>query len=94
MYATMKPATLALFMGLSMNTNAMQSMRAVHMLIALTGNVDVKGGHIVFDLTHVPARRGALRALYLPREEMAKAPGVKERPMYYGYDAMVAAHSQ
>lgn len=93
MYATTKPASLAFFMGLSMNTNAMQAMRAIHILIAITGNVDIKGGHIIFDLSHVPGRRGALKDLYLPREEMAKAPGVKERPMYYGYDAMVACHS-
>ena len=91
MYATLKPASLALFMGLSMNTNAMQAMRAIHMLIALTGNVDVKGAHLILDPTHKP--KTGDRELYMTKEEMAKAPGVKERPMFYGSEALVMSHS-
>jgi len=92
MYATLKPASLAFYMGLSMNTNAMQAMRAVHLLIALTGNVDVKGGNLLFERTHLPMSAVG-RKTYLPKEEMAKAPGVKERPMFYGRDALIFAHS-
>ena len=93
MYATLKPASLALYMGLAMNTNSMQALRAIHMLIALTGNVDVKGGHLLFDPEGRPMRGEDHPRLKLPREEMAKAPGVKERPMFYGYDALVFSHS-
>ena len=92
-YATEKPATLALYMGLAMNTNAMQTMRSIHMLIALTGNVDIKGGHLLFDRTHMPLAFEVDSKTYLSREEMAKAPGVKERPMFYGRDAMIVAQS-
>jgi len=94
MYATTKPASLALYMGLAQNTNAMQAMRAVHLLIALTGNVDVKGGNLLFDRTHMPMNLFELGPkTHLSKEEMAKAPGVKERPMYYGGEAIVNAPS-
>jgi len=92
MYATLKPASFALYMGASMNTNAMQAMRAMHLLIALTGNVDVKGGNLLFDRAHLPGSAVG-RKTYLSEEEMTKAPGVKERPMYYGRDALIFAHS-
>ncbi|MFC1868818.1 molybdopterin-dependent oxidoreductase [Thermodesulfobacteriota bacterium] len=93
MYATLKPGTLALYMGLAMNTNSMQAMRAIHMLIALTGNIDVKGGHLLFDEAQKPMKGEMHPNLFLSREEMAKAPGVKERPMFYGYDALIFSHS-
>ena len=94
MYATLKPASLALYMGLSMTTNAVQAMRAIHLLIALTGNVDVKGGNLFFDRTHLPINLFELAtSTFLPKEEMAKAPGVKERPMYYGRDSLTIAQS-
>ncbi len=92
LYATTKPATLALYMGVSMNTNAMQSMRAIHSLIALTGNVDIEGGNLILDRSRLPFLAPESK-ITLSREEMAKAPGVKERPMYYGKDALIFSHS-
>jgi len=90
MCATLKPAALTTRMGANMHTNAMQSLRAVELLIPLTGNVDVKGGNVlpIPNLPFVGRGELALR-LRLPKEEMAKAPGVREWPMFYGYDAAV-----
>ena len=94
MYATLKPASLALYMGLSMHTNAMQAMRAVHMLIALTGNVDVKGGNLFFERSQMPLNLFEIAPMTnLPEEEMAKAPGVKERSMFYGGEAIAPSPS-
>ncbi|MFC1823662.1 molybdopterin-dependent oxidoreductase [Thermodesulfobacteriota bacterium] len=94
LYATTKPATLALYMGVSMTTNAMQTMRAIHSLIALTGNVDVKGGNLLFDRSRLPVASAALEPrITLPKEEMEKAPGVKDKPMFFGKDALIFSHS-
>ena len=68
--------------------------RAIHSLIALTGNVDVKGGNLLFDHSRLPVASAALEPrITLPKEEMEKAPGVKERPMFYGKDALIFSHS-
>ncbi len=45
-YATTKPATIYEGNGLDMYTNGVESVRAIALLICLTGNLDVKGGNI------------------------------------------------
>jgi anaerobic selenocysteine-containing dehydrogenase len=94
MYATLKPASLNTHMGLSMHVNAIQSIRAVHLLMALTGNIDVKGGNLL-PMPNVPYfSRGAMDSkTRLSKEKMERAPGVKERPMYFGYNAFSFAPS-
>lgn len=94
MFATQKPAAITTRMGCAMNINAMQSIRAVDLLIALTGNVDVKGGNVlpIPDLPFVTSGQ-INKILRLPEEEMAKAPGAKEWPSFFGYDAPVYAQS-
>jgi anaerobic selenocysteine-containing dehydrogenase len=47
-YALTAPATIRDGNGLDMNTNGVQTVRAVQFLIALTGNYDVPGGNVVF----------------------------------------------
>jgi anaerobic selenocysteine-containing dehydrogenase len=47
-YATEGPATIRDGNGLDMNTNGVQTVRAITFLIALTGNYDVPGGNVVF----------------------------------------------
>jgi anaerobic selenocysteine-containing dehydrogenase len=47
-YALTKPATIREGNGLDMNTNGVQTVRALMFLIALTGNYDVPGGNVVF----------------------------------------------
>jgi len=95
MYATLKPASLALYMDLSVNTNTIQAMRTVHLLIALTGNVDVKGGNLIFGYTHLPVMGSTHPKIYpgLPEDEMVKASTVKDRPIYYGKNALLFAYS-
>lgn len=45
--ATVKPATLSMYTGLEYTDSGVQNLRAVYILYALTGNLDVPGG-IVF----------------------------------------------
>ncbi len=96
MYATLKPAAVSTRMGINMHTNAIQSLRAIDLLIALTGNIDVKGGNVLAipdsDLPYVPWWKIEL-ATRLSEQEMEKAPGVKDWPMFYGHNACIFAKS-
>jgi anaerobic selenocysteine-containing dehydrogenase len=46
LYATTKPATIYSRAALEMQANATQTLRAISILRAVTGNIDVKGGNI------------------------------------------------
>ncbi len=95
MYATLKPAAITCRMGLNMHTNALQSVRATVLLTALTGNLDVKGGNLLQKRNGIPyvTPIHMEQQTRLSKKEMDKAPGVKERPMYYGYEAPFFANS-
>jgi anaerobic selenocysteine-containing dehydrogenase len=45
-YATSKPAVLMTHMGIAMNHNSIQTSRALSLLIAITGNLDVSEGNV------------------------------------------------
>ena len=47
LYATIKPAALHHRVAVEHNTNSIQTERALTMLTALTGNIDVKGGNLL-----------------------------------------------
>jgi len=57
MYATSKPATISQGVSLDHCINGVQNSRAVSILIAITGNLDVVGGDIYFH----PLRQASLR---------------------------------
>ncbi len=46
-YATTKPAALHQRVAVEHNINSTQTVRALAMLVALTGNIDVKGGNLL-----------------------------------------------
>jgi len=46
MYATYKPAAIAHGVSLDHSTNGIQALRAVSVLVAITGNLDIPGGNI------------------------------------------------
>ncbi len=47
MYATLKPAIMEWGVAIEQNTNSLQTVRAIAILRALTGNIDVPGGDIL-----------------------------------------------
>jgi anaerobic selenocysteine-containing dehydrogenase len=47
MYATIKPACISPRNALDQHTNASCAIRAIDMLMAITGNLDVKGGNLI-----------------------------------------------
>jgi len=58
MYATAKPACIELGVGVEQQTNSTQAFRAIYILMAVTGNIDVPGGNILYGLSKfVPGPR-------------------------------------
>ncbi|WP_165047158.1 MULTISPECIES: molybdopterin dinucleotide binding domain-containing protein [unclassified Adlercreutzia] len=51
LYATSKPASIAIGLALDQNPNGMQACQCIMACMALTGNLDVPGGNIVADMS-------------------------------------------
>lgn len=96
MWMTTKPGSMTTRMGMNMHTNAMQSLRAANCLLALSGNIDIRGGNVlaipIDDRPYVPFFKMEAQSR-LDADTMDQAPGVKERPMYYGKNASIYARS-
>lgn len=97
LYASTKPAAMSLGHGVDSQSNAVQTARAYHSLIALTGNLDVPGGNrrakrhpgflSYWDFIRRPEYR-------LPREIEARAIGADAFPLWSGPESWaVAAHN-
>ncbi len=90
MYAQTKPASLHHRMGVTMHTNGLQTVRAIDMLIGITGNLDIPGGNLL----PFPAPNSKVLSAYiefprvykkrLPKKVRDQRYGVKEFP--FGYD--------
>lgn len=95
MYATIKPAGLALRLGLQAQVNGVQTCRAISCLLAISGNVDVRGGNLL--KKKLPGFQNYhdfvdIRAdLKLPREIEEKRIGARLFPLWCGPDSV--AHS-
>ena len=86
-YATSKPASLQSHLGVSMSYNSVQASRALSILVAITGNLDVKGGaefpNYPIKLTYMNLKR----QLRLIREIEEKAIGAETYPLLSGPDS-------
>lgn len=83
-YATSKPATLQSHLGVSMSYNSVQASRAISILIAITGNLDVRGGaefpSYPIKLTYMNIKKN----LRLTREVEEKTIGSDKYPLLSG----------
>lgn len=89
-YATSKPAILEWGLAIEQNTNTLQTVRAIAILRALTGNIDVPGGDIIGMniLQGYPTLKHKL-----PREMIKKRLGAEEYKLLGGWRAfMPSAH--
>lgn len=87
LYATLKPAALSLGHGVDSQVDGVQTARAFHLLVALTGNLDVPGGNrrgkrlpgllTYWDFIHRPEFR-------LPPDVEAKVIGADRFPLWSG----------
>ena len=90
LYATIKPAALHHRVAIEQNINSTQTVRALTILIALTGNIDIKGGNLlrtpVEGYTYATVLRRSKR--FRPAEEIEKKRiGAREYPLVAGPEA-------
>jgi anaerobic selenocysteine-containing dehydrogenase len=89
-YATLKPAVIDWGLGLEQNVNTLQTVRAIALLRAITGNLDVPGGDI---LGMNILRAYPLMKDKLPPESSKKRLGAEEFKLLGGWRAyMPSAH--
>jgi len=89
-YATIKPAVLEWGLGLEQNINSLQTLRAIAILRAITGNIDIPGGDILGMqiLRPYPTLKNKL-----PMESSKKRIGAEEFKLLGGWRAyMPSAH--
>jgi anaerobic selenocysteine-containing dehydrogenase len=93
LYATTKPAALHHRVALEHNINSTQTCRALAILVAITGNLDVPGGNVM--PMHVEGIIGCANLigagpLFRPELEIQeKRIGAKEYPLASGPDAVI-----
>ncbi|MBW1853748.1 MAG: molybdopterin-dependent oxidoreductase, partial [Deltaproteobacteria bacterium] len=77
LFATTKPACIKVGCGVEHHTNGVQSIRAINILLSITGNIDVKGGNTFIERT--PLSHPDVNSV-----SMDKALGSDEHPMFVG----------
>jgi anaerobic selenocysteine-containing dehydrogenase len=76
LYATHKPAILEEANGIDQHTNVVQTVRAMAILQAVTGNLDIPGGHLF--IPPLP-----LKDMTLREKAPSKALSLSSHPLYY-----------
>jgi len=74
-FATTKPACINVGSGVEHHTNGVQSIRAINILLSITGNIDVKGGNTFLNMA-------SLTPPDVNPVSMDKALGADEHPMF------------
>ena len=95
MYALNKPACMHTRMGVCMNTNTVQTIRAVSIMLALCGNLDIKGGNVFKRLP-----KGLKSRREIPDTDFRLSPeledkkiGAQEFPLISGSHTLVGNYS-
>lgn len=89
-YATSKPAVLLTHMGPTMQTNVIQTSRLLSILIAITGNFDIKDGNGVAQYPIDSYVEMSSKILRSSREVEEKQIGAAEFPLFSGPDSIRA----
>jgi anaerobic selenocysteine-containing dehydrogenase len=77
LYASTKPSIIQLGNGVDQHTNVVQTVRAIAIIIAVTGNIDVPGGNIL------PSSLGLTDISFRERIKDAYEKSVSTHPIYY-----------
>jgi len=84
MYATTKPASITQCLSIDQNADTISTSRAIAMLAAITGNIDVPGGNLMsMPMKEQPRSIEMLRG-YLTKEQNEKRLGSREYPLLAG----------
>jgi len=76
-FATTKPTCINVGSGVEHHTNGVQSIRAINILLSITGNIDVRGGNTFLNMA-------PLTPPDVHPVSMDKALGADEHPMFVG----------
>lgn len=88
-YATCRPGALHLRLGTNMTSNCIQTIRALAILMALTGNIDVKGGNLIPTPWRSPLSMfDQMKMLQQPEEVINQRAGANEFPLYAGAQSL------
>ncbi len=95
MYATIKPAVMHTRMGVCMTTKTIQTVRAISIMAAICGSLDVKGGNIFKRFPRGFKSKHQIRwnELGLPAEIQDRKIGAKEFPLFCSSDTLVGNYS-
>lgn len=95
MYATNKPAAMHTRMGVCMSTNTVQTIRAISIMAAICGNLDIKGGNVFKRLPKGYKTKDTIRyqELKLSPEVEDKKIGAQEFPLFSGSHTLVGNFS-
>ncbi|MFC1980912.1 molybdopterin-dependent oxidoreductase [Chloroflexota bacterium] len=74
MYATIKPATMHTRMGVCMSTNTVQTVRAIAIMTAISGNLDIKGGNVFKRLP-----KGYKSTYFIRDQEFPPPPDIQDK---------------
>lgn len=83
-YATSKPASLHSHLGVSMSHNSVQASRALSIMVAITGNLDVKGGAEIPNYPIKLTYMNIKKKIRLPKEVEEKTIGSDAYPLLSG----------
>jgi len=84
MYATTKPASITQCLSIDQNADTISTSRAIAMLAAITGNIDVPGGNLMSMPMKEHHRSKETLSDYLTKEQHEKRLGSKEYPFLAG----------
>ena len=95
MYATNKPAAMHTRMGVCMSINTVQTIRAISIMAAICGNLDIKGGNVFKSLPKGFKSKDEIiyKELRLPPEIQDKKIGAQEFPLFSGSHTLVGNFS-
>ena len=94
LFATSKPAATHTRMGVCMSTNAIQTIRAISIMAAICGNLDVKGGNLMSNKPAGFKTRGEIirKELLLPPELANKRIGAHEFPLLCSSESLAGGY--
>ena len=84
LYATTKPASITECLSIDQNADTISTTRALTILAAITGNIDVPGGNVISMPKKLHGRKAESGLDYLTREHHEKRLGSKEYPLLAG----------
>jgi anaerobic selenocysteine-containing dehydrogenase len=93
LYALTKPASITECLAIDQNADTISTTRALSILAAITGNIDVPGGNVISMPKKLRGRKEESGLDYLTKEHHEKRLGSREYPLLAGEACVMATPS-